>query len=301
MEMNEIARALARKIQDVRENEPMSGHTSFGVGGPADVMVLPQTEAEIDHAVQTMAQLKLPIFVMGNGSNLLATSKGIRGVVMKLADNFAGVEADGQYVTAKSGTSLSALVRDAAHMCLGGVEFLGGIPGTVGGAVYMNAGAYEEEIGSFVEEVYFSTHSGMLTMRGDEMQFGHRTSLLHKVPLVVTGVKLKLKDCETEDCICKINELNGQRREKQPLEYPSAGSAFKRPEGHFAGALIEQAGLKGLSIGGAQVSEKHAGFVINKGGATSEDIISLIEEVQRRVKEHSGVALEPEVRIVGQR
>lgn len=301
MHINEISGALSKKIEDVRDKEPMSAHTSFKVGGCADVLVLPKNEDEIDHAVQTMASLELPMFVMGKGTNLLVTSKGIRGVVLKLADNFAGMVFDGQFVTAKSGTSLASLVREAADRNLGGAEFLGGIPGTLGGAISMNAGAYGGEICNHVEEVYFSTPAGRVTMRADEMGFGYRCSILSHVPLVMTGAKLKLEACDREGSIGRLCELNSRRRDKQPLEFPSAGSTFKRPDGNYAGALIEQAGLKGCCIGGAQVSEKHAGFIINKGDATPEDIIALIAHVQSRVMETSGVMLETEVKVVGQR
>ena len=301
MKIEQIATVLAKKIEDVRLAEPMKAHTSFKVGGPADVLAIPTSEAEIFHAVETMAALGLPLFVMGKGSNLLVTSLGLRGVILKLGDNYAGMEFDGQYVTAKSGTSLSALVLEAANRNLGGAEFLGGIPGSLGGAIYMNAGAYGGEIKDYVKEVYFASHAGKLTMRGDEMGFGYRKSILSETPLVVVGAKLKLDVCSKADSICKLNELNGKRRDKQPLEYPSAGSTFKRPDGHFAGSLIEQAGLRGFTVGGAQVSEKHAGFVINTGEATSEDIMALIAHVQKTVQAQFGVKLQTEVKVVGQR
>lgn len=301
MNIKEAVTALSDKIQDVRCDEVMAAHTSFKVGGKADIMVLPQTECEIEHTVKTLADSNIPMFVMGKGTNLLVTQKGIRGVVLKIADNFSGMEFEGETVTVKSGTSLAVLTRESIKHSLGGAEFLGGIPGTLGGAVYMNAGAYGGEIGDHVEEVYLASRAGAITLSKDEMGFGYRKSILCKMPLVVTGAKLKLKKCDAEDSKCRLTELNGRRRDKQPLEFPSAGSTFKRPEGYYAGALIEQAGLKGFTIGGAQVSEKHAGFVINKGSATPEDILTLICEVQKRVKEHSGVTLETEVKVVGER
>ncbi|MGI5849790.1 MAG: UDP-N-acetylmuramate dehydrogenase [Christensenellales bacterium] len=301
MNINEISKKLSEKIDDVRIKENMASHTSFKVGGCADVMAIPKSQSEIKHAVVTTAALRCPIFVMGRGTNLIVTSKGFRGVILKLADHYSGVEFDGEYATVKSGTPLGIFVRDAINRSLGGVEFLGGIPGTVGGAVYMNAGAYGGEIGDLVEQVYLVSRAGDLTLSRDEMGFGYRRSILNTMPLVITGLRLRLKKCHAEQCRQKLAELSEQRRQKQPLEYPSAGSTFKRPQGYYAGALIEQAGLKGLRIGGAEVSEKHAGFIVNKGGATPEDILALIEEVRLRVMENSGVMLEPEVKVIGEK
>ena len=301
MDLDKVFNALSGSIKDVRRNEPMAAHTSFKVGGCADIMVLPGSADEVQHVLLTARSTETPLYVMGRGTNMLVTSKGIRGIVMKLADNFSGVEIDGDCVTAKSGTSLAELVQEAMEKSLGGAEFLGGIPGTVGGAVCMNAGAYGGEIGDFVEEVAFATPAGVLTLNNTEMNFGYRRSILSSLPLIVTGVKLRLISCDREESLQKLCALNEQRRLKQPLEYPSAGSTFKRPEGGYAGTMIDQAGLKGLRIGGAEVSQKHAGFVINSGNATPEEIIALIEEVQKRVFAHCGVKLEPEVRIVGER
>ncbi len=299
--MREAFDILSDSIEDVRRDEPMAAHTSFRTGGPADVMALPKTVEEVRKVLKAAKYLECPLFVMGRGTNLLVTSRGLRGIVMKLADNFSGLTVDGSCVMAKSGTQLSTLVRQAAAHCLGGAEFLGGIPGTVGGAVYMNAGAYGGEIGDFVEEVSLTSAAGDLVLRQNEMDFGYRHSVLAAVPLVVTGVRLKFIPCAEQETLAKLEELNARRRDKQPLEYPSAGSTFRRPEGYYAGTLIEQTGLKGLRIGGAEVSEKHAGFVINRGGATPEELISLIEEVQARVFQASGIWLEPEVRIAGER
>lgn len=301
MDINEVFGALSDQIADVRRDESMAAHTSFKVGGCADVMVLPKNQSEVQRVIATARKLQAPLFVMGRGTNLLVTSKGIRGIVLKLADNFSGVRVDGETVNALSGTPLAVLVREAMAYGLGGAEFLGGIPGTLGGAVCMNAGAYGGEIGDFVEEVYLSTWAGEMTLSHDEMDFGYRHSVLSRVPLIVTGARLKLLPCCAEESKKTLSALNEKRRAKQPLDYPSAGSTFKRPEGGYAGALIEQAGLKGFAIGGAEVSEKHAGFMVNKGGASPEDIIALIEAVQARVKAASGITLEPEVKIVGER
>ena len=292
---------LNERIEDVRLNEPMAAHTSFKVGGCADIMTLPKTVDGVRHVIQTARAHACPLLVTGRGTNLLVTSKGLRGIVLKLADNFSGIEFDGESVHVKSGTLLSVMVREGIAHGFGGAECLGGIPGTVGGAVCMNAGAYDGEIKDFVEEVYLCSWAADITLSNAEMGFCYRGSILSGLPLVVTGVRLRLKPCCEEASHQKLCTYNERRREKQPLEYPSAGSTFKRPKGGFAGTLIEQTGLKGLCIGGAQVSDKHAGFVINKGNATPEDIITLIKTVQERVKKATGIELEPEVKIVGER
>lgn len=300
MDIGVIAKALSERIEVVRVNESMAAHTSFKTGGPADILVMPRSIEEIKHVILTADRFQCPLFIMGKGTNLLVTSKGIRGIVMKIAENFSGVEVHREHVKAKSGTPLSVIIKEAMAHSLGGAEFLGGIPGALGGAVCMNAGAYGGEIGSFIEEVYILCGSKEVTLGQQEMGFGYRKSLLSDKPYIVIGAKLKLQKCPAEESRQKLLELNEKRREKQPLEFPSAGSTFKRPEGYYAGTLIEQAGLKGLCVGGAQVSRKHAGFIINTGGAAPEDILALIEEVRRRVLANSGVTLEPEVKIVGE-
>ncbi len=294
-----ILQELKNRIEDVRFDEMMSAHTSFKVGGPADVMVLPKTQEEIESAVQILGADN--IFVMGKGTNLLVTQKGIRGVVMKIAENFSGVEFEEDCATVKSGTTLSSFVNEAIRMSLGGAEFLGGIPGTMGGAIVMNAGAYGGEICEFVQEVTLATRAGIIVLGCDEMGFSYRHSILSELPMVVVSAKLKLLRSDQEQSKRILNELNAKRRDKQPLEYASAGSTFKRPQGHYAGALIEQAGLKGHCIGDAQVSDKHAGFIINKGSACSDDVIALVEDVKAKVKAQSGVLLETEVKVVGER
>lgn len=300
MDKHAVQKALCQYIGDVRLDEPMSQHTSFKVGGPADVLALPETKEQVLHAVQALTAIGCPMFIMGRGTNLLVRSGGIRGAVIKLADNFSGVTVKGDYVTAQSGTALAALIRAAIPKGLGGAAFLAGIPGTLGGAVMMNAGAYGGEICQVVEEVYCVSRVGEVTLRNEEMRFSYRHSVLSDYPLVVTGAKLKLQRVPAKDTKKEVAELAQRRRDKQPLEYPSAGSTFKRPTGCYAGTLIDQTGLKGLSVGGAQVSGKHAGFIINTGNATPEDILGLIALVQQRVLEASGVKLEPEVRIVGE-
>ncbi|MFA5675038.1 MAG: UDP-N-acetylmuramate dehydrogenase [Christensenellales bacterium] len=301
MVLEKAYKKLSGRIADVRRNEPMAVHTSFKVGGTADIMVVPSSDYEMRHAVNTAHKLKIPMLVIGRGTNLLVTSKGLRGMVLKLAENYSGVEINGEDVYVKSGTSLFALVRECISQGLGGAEFLGGIPGTVGGAVYMNAGAYGGEIKDFVKEVYLCAPGGDLSLSNESMSFGYRCSVLQTMPMAVKHVHLRLLRCSAEQSKKKLAVLNEKRREKQPLEHPSAGSTFKRPKGGFAGAMIEQAGLKGLKIGGAEVSTKHAGFIVNSGGATPDDIIELIKLVQARVKEATGILLEPEVKIIGER
>jgi UDP-N-acetylmuramate dehydrogenase len=300
MDQHAIKNALSKYIADVRLDEPMSEHTSFKVGGPADVMALPRKKEELQRGYRALASLGCPVFIMGRGTNLLVRSGGIRGAVIKLADNFSDIIIEGDSVTALSGTPLSALVRGAMLNGLGGASFLAGIPGTLGGAIAMNAGAYGGEIGPLVEEVYLLSRVGEVALRREEMRFGYRHSVLSDYPFMVTGARLKFQRVPLKQTQQEVAELAERRRSKQPLEYPSAGSTFKRPEGHFAGGLIEQAGLKGVSVGGAQVSEKHAGFIINTGSATPEDILELIALVQKRVFECSGVMLEPEVKIIGE-
>lgn len=290
---------LKRKIKDVRIGEKMKAHTSFKLGGPADVMVLPKTSDEIRSVVRILDAQDM--FVMGKGTNLLVTQKGIRGVVMKIADNYAGVEFDGNYAVVKSGTSLASFVKAAARQKLGGAEFLGGIPGTMGGAITMNAGAYGGQICDFVVEVTLATKAGIFVFSREEMEFSYRHSIVCDTPMTVVSAKLCLERCDMKESKCKLSELNARRKDKQPLEFASAGSTFKRPEGYYAGALIEQAGCKGLRIGGAQVSKKHAGFIINTGRASADDVLALIKDVQQKVKEHSGVLLETEVKVVGER
>lgn len=300
MEKTAVKQALSEYFSDVRVDEPMSEHTSFQVGGPADVMVLPRTKEELICGYRALISLDCPLFIMGRGTDLLVRSGGMRGIVLKLADNFSGVTVDGDCVTALSGTPLSKLVHEAMRHGLGGAPFLAGIPGTLGGALAMNAGAYGGEIGPFVEEVYLLSRAGEAALRREEMCFGYRHSILSDYPFVVLSAKLRLQHVPAEQTEREVEDLAERRRSKQPLEYPSAGSTFKRPLGHFAGALIDQAGMRGVSVGGAQVSEKHAGFIINKGGATPDDILELIALVQSRVFDRSGVTLEPEIKIIGE-
>jgi len=280
---------------------PMSEHTTFKTGGIADIMVLPGTGEEVAASLKVLTQHAIPFLVIGKGSNLIVRDGGFRGAVVKLSDSFARISVSHDTITAESGASLAELVHTAHAHGLAGMEYAGGIPGSVGGAVVMNAGAYGGEMKDHVDTVnILDKDFNILQMRAQELHFSYRSSALQKNGAIVLSSSFRLEKGDVQKAKERLNDLNRQRREKQPLQYPSAGSVFKRPAGHFAGTLIEQAGLKGFTIGGAQVSEKHTGFIINIGGASSSDILKLISHVQKRVFEHSGVALETEVKIAGE-
>ena len=303
----QIQRAVSQ-LQPVlgRENiltdVPMSQHTSFKTGGNADLLLFPQNNQHIIDAIRILCDLSIPYYMIGNGSNLLVLDGGIRGAVIKLDRGFDRLSSNKNEVRAQAGARLSALVRYALSVGLTGLEFACGIPGTVGGGIYMNAGAYGNELKDFVKQVTILDENMEIQVLGRaQMEFGYRTSLLQKKPGVILDAVFHLDFGDVAVAKEQIKVLNARRREKQPLELPSAGSTFKRPPGYFAGTLIEQAGLKGLTVGGAQVSLKHAGFIVNLGNATSADILELIEKVQKRVEEFSGVHLLPEDRILGER
>ncbi|MBR1472123.1 MAG: UDP-N-acetylmuramate dehydrogenase [Lachnospiraceae bacterium] len=286
---------------EVLQNEPMRKHTTFRVGGPAELfMTIPQREA-LFRVLDFLKEKDIPFFLLGNGSNLLVSDRGLSGAVLQLTGDFEQIGFQGACVTAGGGASLMRLAARAAEHSLSGLEFASGIPGSVGGAIVMNAGAYGGEMAQVVEsaEIYFPGE-GVRVLSCGEMRFGYRHSILKEKEGVLLSVTLRLQSGEKKTIMDKIAELKEQRRQKQPLEYASAGSTFKRPEGAFAGKLIADAGLKGFSIGDACVSEKHAGFVINKGNAAAADIYSLIREVQKRVLQTSGYMLEPEVILLGE-
>ena len=280
---------------------PMKEHTTFRTGGPADLLLLPYNNVQVAEALRALKEWDIPWLIIGKGSNLIVRDGGFRGAILKLADNFSGIHVSGDCIHAQAGATLAALVRTAHAFGLCGMEYASGIPGTVGGAVALNAGAYGGEIKDEAQTVtVLDSDFNEITLAARDMGFGYRKSIVPQKGLTVLEACFKLTQGDIETAKQTMRDLNQKRKEKQPLEYPSAGSTFKRPPGQFAGALIEQAGLRGFSIGGAQVSEKHCGFVINTGGATSSDILILIEEVKRRVWEKSGVALEPEVKIIGE-
>ena len=277
-------------------DEPMSQHTTFRIGGPADVFVMPENYEQIREVLRLCKEEKLPFFVLGNGSNLLVSDSGYRGVIIQMDRNMEEICLDGEEIHACAGALLSSVAVAARNASLTGFEFAGGIPGTIGGAAVMNAGAYGGEL----KDVLVMTREGeILTIPADKLEMGYRTSIIKTAGYLVLEAVISLKKGDEEKIRAVMKELSERRTEKQPLDYPSAGSTFKRPEGYFAGKLIMDSGLRGYRAGGAQVSEKHCGFVINAGGATAEDVRSLMDHVIRVVREKYGVTLEPEVKFLG--
>ena len=280
--------------------EPMKKHTTFRVGGPADVLVQPD-ETALAAILALCRQYHVSYSFIGNGSNLLVGDKGIRGVVIEMTDPMGNIEVDGTKITAQAGAMLSKIANTAASNGLGGMEFAAGIPGSVGGAVVMNAGAYGGEMKDIIEKVYVLDENGaQLELDRDALDLGYRHSCIPEKKYIVTKVVLELVPRNEAEIRSEMKELNEKRAEKQPLQYPSAGSTFKRPEGYFAGKLIMDAGLRGYQVGGAQVPEKHCGFVINKGDATAADICQLMRDVSDKVQAQFGVVLEPEVKMIGE-
>ena len=300
---SEVIEGLKKLIpeKDILIDELMSRHTTFRTGGPASLFIRPDDEEGALKAVSYLRQQEQPFFILGNGSNLLVSDRGYDGVIISLEKlNDLHLE-NGTTIVAEAGVLNSAIASFARDNSLSGFEFAAGIPGTIGGAMIMNAGAYGGEMKDITDSVRVIAKDGEVdTIPGSDCDFGYRTSALKRGGFVVTSAKLKLSKGDPEAIAAYMKELALKRKEKQPLEYPSAGSTFKRPEGYFAGKLIEDAGLRGFSVGGAQVSEKHCGFVINKDNATSADIYNLIIEVKKRVLEDSGVTLEPEVIMLGE-
>lgn len=281
-------------------DEPMSRHTTFRVGGPADFFVTPKAKEEVRDVVRICKEAGMPYYIIGNGSNLLVSDAGYRGVIVQIYKEMNEVKVEGDLVKAQAGALLSGIAAKALGAKLSGFEFASGIPGTIGGACVMNAGAYGGEMKDVLESVTVLTGEGKIIELGrNELELGYRTSVIAKKGYIVLGAVLKLERGDGEKIKTYMDELKEKRVTKQPLEYPSAGSTFKRPEGYFAGKLIEDAGLRGFQVGGAQVSEKHCGFVINRDHATAADIMELMRQVQIRVKENSGVDLEPEVKRLG--
>lgn len=290
-------------VSKIRINEPMSNHTTFKLGGVADVLVMPQTTEELVACIKYAKKEDMPITIVGNGSKLLVLDGGIRGMVIKLASKFASATFDGEVIHALSGISLPYLAGLAKKNGLSGLEFACGIPATLGGAIFQNAGAYDGDMSKVVEEVtYLDEECNLKTITKDKLQFGYRSSFFKtnkNKGYVIVSAKLRLKKGNLEEIENLMNENTEKRRSKQPLEYPSAGSVFKRPEGYFVGKLVDDAGLKGKHIGGAEVSVKHSGFIINKGNATSKDVTDLIELIKKEVFEKFGVRLEEEIIIIG--
>ena len=282
--------------------EPMTKHTSFHIGGPAELMAQPQSEAELQSLLLKAAEAAVPVTLVGNGSNLLVRDKGIRGLVIKLGSMLRDIKVSGNVLTFGSGVSLAQASRKAAELGLSGMEFAVGIPGSIGGAVYMNAGAYDGEMSKVVKSVRVMDAAGEVSeLSAGELDFGYRHSALQGSGKIVTSVTVELAAGDKQAIAEKMADFSNRRITKQPLELPSAGSMFKRPPGYFAGTLIDQTGLKGYTVGGAQVSTKHAGFVVNIGGATAADVLQLISDVQEKVFAAHGVHLEPEVLVLGEK
>ena len=286
--------------ENILLEEPMHKHTTFRVGGPAEVFVTVENKEQLEKIIKYLNLVERPYFILGNGSNLLVGDKGYRGVIIRLGGEFNTLKTEGTLLTAGASVLLSAAARAAMENGLTGMEFASGIPGSIGGGVKMNAGAYDGEMRQIVESVQVMYKDGsILDLDNETMEFGYRNSVIKNRPYVVLQVSLRLQPGNREEILARMNELAARRKGKQPLEFASAGSTFKRPEGYFAGKLIMDSGLRGARIGGAQISEKHCGFVINDGTATAADIAELIQEVRETVQEKFGVTLEPEVILLG--
>lgn len=283
---------------ELREQEPMSAHTTFKIGGPAALMALPKSGEEAQTAVKTALELGIQPVFLGNGSNLLVADAGVDAFVIKPTGGLVDCRVEGTKMTAGSGLLLARLADIACKHSLTGLEFAHGIPGSLGGAVTMNAGAYNGEMAQVVRSVTYLNHEGELETTTD-CGFGYRHSNFHDGSRLILSAELELAEGDAQTIQDTMKELMEKRRSKQPLEWPSGGSTFKRPTGYFAAALIDQCGLKGLTVGGAQVSEKHAGFVINKGGATCEDVLRLVEQIREEVLRQTGVTLELELKQMG--
>ena len=286
--------------ENVYKDEPMNRHTTFRIGGPADYFVTPENEEQVGAVIALLKQENIPYYVMGNGSNLLVGDNGFRGVILQIYRKMNEVCVEGDHIHAQAGALLSMIASRALAGSLTGFEFASGIPGTLGGALMMNAGAYGGEMKQVLVSARILTRDGSICeMPVEEMELGYRTSIFAKNGDIVLSAVLKLEHGDADKIKAYMEELKEKRVTKQPLEYPSAGSTFKRPEGYFAGKLIQDAGLRGFRVGGAQVSEKHCGFVINKGNATAADVCRLMADVQAKVQEQFGVTLEPEVKFLG--
>ena len=301
--MQEIKKMFCELLgrDHVLTDEPMKQHTTVKIGGPADFFLVPETGEEVGEIIKICRKTDTPYFILGNGSNLLVGDGGYRGTVIQVYRNMSAVTVEGTTITAQAGALLSAVAAAAKNASLTGFEFAGGIPGTVGGAAVMNAGAYGGEMKDVLVEVTVMDAEGKIfAIPAEKLELGYRTSVIKKAGYIVLEAKIRLKEGDQEAIRERMKELTIQRTTKQPLEYPSAGSTFKRPEGYFAGKLVMDSGLRGYQVGGARVSEKHCGFVINAGGATAKDVRTLMENVRDIVYEKYGVTLEPEVKFLGE-
>jgi len=286
--------------ENIMLQEPMAGHTTFRIGGPADCFVQLENEEQLRGIQRYLTMVEVPFFLLGNGSNLLVSDEGYRGVILQVGQKMNKIVVEGNQIVAQAGATMAQVARAAWENGLTGLEFASGIPGTIGGGVVMNAGAYGGELCQVVTMVKVVSKDGeILELDNETMEFGYRTSTVRNNGFTVIEVTFRLEAGDKDAIKAKMDDLASRRREKQPLEYPSAGSTFKRPEGHFAGQLIMEAGLRGFQIGGAKVSDKHCGFVINAGGATAKDVRAVIAEVQNQVKNKFNVDLETEVIYLG--
>lgn len=297
---SELFRKAVLNFMEIKKNELMKNHTSFKIGGFADEFCEVQSAEDIKKLIEYTKAKEIPYTVIGNGSNLLVGDKGIRGLVIKIAKGFDAAEVSGETITAESGILLSRLANAALKEKLSGMEFASGIPGTLGGAIYMNAGAYGGEMKDIVKKVTYLEDGEIKTASADELDFGYRRSRFCGSDAVILSAELALEKADYDEIKAKMDDFKERRTSKQPLSMPSAGSTFKRPEGYFAGKLIEDAGLKGVSVGGAQVSEKHSGFVVNTGNASARDVLDLIKYIQKTVYDKFGVNLETEVKTLGE-
>ena len=304
MNTEQVYRDLSGLVRDencIVRDALMKNYTTFRIGGPADLLIQPSSEEELIRIAAYLRQKDISTVVLGNGSNVLVKDGGIRGVVIKIGKNMGNIRTEGEELTAEAGALLSAAALAAADGGLTGMEFAAGIPGSVGGAVFMNAGAYGGEMSQIIVSCRALMPDGALReFSKEELKLGYRTSVFSQNGGIVTSCRMKLQAGDRETIYGYMRELAGRRTEKQPLNLPSAGSTFKRPEGYFAGKLIQDSGCRGLRVGGARVSQKHAGFVVNEADASAEDVIRLIRLVQMRVRDCFGVDLEPEVRIIGE-
>ncbi len=301
MDIKQFSQLLGKRLpkDNILLNEPMKSHTTFRIGGPTDIMVKPQSIETLGETIKLCKEYQVPYYILGNGSNLLVADEGFRGVMIQIYHNLSQIKVEGNQVIAQAGALLSRIATKALENSLTGFEFAHGIPGTLGGAVVMNAGAYGGEMKQVLVSCKVMDEQGnLLTLTNEELELGYRTSIIHNKNYIVLEATLRLEQGNQEEISSYMKELMGRRKEKQPLDKPSAGSTFKRPEGHFAGKLIMDSGLRGYRLGHAMISDKHCGFLINDGGATCKEVEELIKHVQKVVKEKYQVELEPEVKIL---
>jgi len=294
-----VKREALLQEAEVLENEPMNRHTSFKIGGKSDLFISPAGVQAIEPIIRACRQFEVPYFILGNGSNILMSDSGFRGAIISFNSNISKISVNDDVITCEAGAKLITVCLAAQRNCLKGLEFAYGIPGTMGGAVYMNAGAYGGEMKDVVISSEYMDLNGKQTVNGSQHDFSYRHSLYSNSDKIITSVTLKLLQGSSKAISDKMDELMQRRKGRQPLEYPSAGSVFKRPEGNYAGTLIDKCCLKGTKIGGAMVSEKHANFIVNTGNATCEDVLKLIDLIQNSVFTKTGILLESEIKIVG--